>query len=116
MLTVEATWDRPIRIARANSVRGVASGSASASSHTAHVWVTVTSSSTPRAPMTSPASSSPRRSTCEAMPEMYWLPSSTSPVKWPTSVKTRPTTPISTSAARVPTIATEVRTSTPWER
>ena len=113
---MDAACERPMRIARVKSERVVASGSTSASSHTAHVWVTVTSSRTPRAPMTRPASSRPRRSTWAAMPEMYWLPSSTSPVKWPTSVNTQPTPPITTSETRVPSIATVVRTVKPCER
>ena len=60
VFTAEATWSRPIRNAAVYSCARVSDGFAARSSHTALVCVTVTSSSTPSAPITTPASSSPR--------------------------------------------------------
>ena len=75
------TCARPIRIARENSSVRVIRRSVAASSQTAAAWVTVTSSSTPSAPMIRPASSSPSNCTSGSTPIRIRLTSSVSPVK-----------------------------------
>ena len=116
MFTADATWSRPIRIAAANSAPGPMPGLARCSSHTALVWVTVTSSSTPSAPMITPASSSPRASTPVPSVAIRLLVWSSSPVSRAAAENAAPSTPISASDSRVPSTAVEVRADGPWVR
>ncbi len=116
MFTAEATWSRPIRMAAANSAPGPSAGFARRSSHTALVWVTVTSSSTPSAPMIIPASSRPRASTAVPRVAIRLLVWSSSPVSWAAAENAAPSPPISASDSRVPSTAVEVRAEGPWVR
>ena len=59
VFTVDEMWSRPIRNALLYSSVKLESGLACLSSQTADTWVTVTSSRTPREPITTPASKSP---------------------------------------------------------
>ena len=116
MFTAEATWSRPIRMAARNSARACSCGLARRSSHTALVWVTVTSSSTPSAPMTMPARTSPRASTpvpSEATSAVVW---SSSPVSREAAENAAPRRPISARDTSVPSTAVDVRADSPCVR
>ena len=116
VFTADATWSRPIRSAEAYSCRRDSDGFAARSSHTALVCVTVTSSSTPSAPITTPASSSPRVS-------MGWFStairvdvSSSMPVSFANAAHSAPSTPISVRLTMVPSTAVDVRADNPCVR
>ena len=116
MLTADATWSRPIRIAERNRARAPSCGLARRSSHTALVWVTVTSSSTPSAPMTMPASRRPRASTPEPSEATSAVAWSSSPVSRAAAVNPAPRAPISASDTSVPSTAVDVRADNPCVR
>src|SRR3954449_2480546 len=74
-------------IAAVKSPRAPRVGLAPCSSHTALVWVTVTSSSTPSAPISTPARSRPRASTPVPSAPMRALVVSSRPVRRASAVK-----------------------------
>ena len=108
MLTTDATCARPIRSPAPIRSDRLAAGFAADSSQTAADWVTVTSSSTPSAPMTSPATTSPCRSIRPAKVSSEPIPSALSPVTLAPWMNSLPSTAVSASAPIVPTSATEV--------
>ncbi|CAM5633688.1 hypothetical protein SGLAM104S_04165 [Streptomyces glaucescens] len=113
MLTTEAMWSRPIRMAARYRPRQPIAGLASCSSHTAEVCVTVTSSSTPSEPMMTPASSRPLMSIDGYSPWIRPVLSSVLPVSAAQPMSSEPRRPISNSEISVPRTATDVRADRP---
>ena len=116
VLMTEAMCARPMREADRYSCLARNAGLACASSLTVTDWVTATSSSTPRAPMRIPASSSPRMLTLWKLVLRKLSSSLAMPVSWVTLVAKAANTPVSTRLARVPRTATEVGRVNPWVR
>jgi hypothetical protein len=116
VLTVEATWARPIRIAAVKIERLGSSGLADRSSQTAAAWVTVMSSSAPSAPITIPPSTTPLRSRPRSPIFTRSASSLANPEIWARDVNTLASRTVSASAASVPSSATVVRVLNPFAR
>src|SRR5437016_3760694 len=86
--TVEAMWSRPIRMAEAKSARAPRVGLAWCNSHTAEAWVTVTSLSTPRDPMTMPPRMRPLQLMLPARVCRYVASSEPRRLRWVPATKT----------------------------
>ncbi|CAM4005039.1 hypothetical protein TSOC111612_24295 [Tsukamurella ocularis] len=114
--TVDAMWSRPTRIAERKVRRREDFGESFASSKVAEDCVIVTSLSTPSAPMTKPASSTPEVDTVAAYACRLVVSSLLRPVTWVVAVASQASTPHTASEHSVPNNAAEVRSETPCAR
>ncbi len=92
------------------------SGAADRSSHTAELWVIVTSLSTPSPATMTAQVSRPRKSSPVALRRRFRADSSPSPVSRAASIATTPSAAVTSSPKSVPASAVDVRTETPWAR